>query len=534
MVLTAAAVLLTAAPPARAAAGDLSFYALPTAGAGPHGATLGPDGAIWFTERSVAQLGRLDPTTGAVTEFWLPGADDPTEIAAGPDGALWFTESDGNAIGRLTPTGDLFIELGLQRPGSAPTGIAAGSDARVWFTERGSDLIGRIDPLSGDLVEFPTLTPGGAPTGIAAGDDGAMWFTERDADRIGRIDVDGEVTEHLIPTSGGLPSGIAEGPDDAMWFTLPGTNEIGRIATADGTVTTFPLPTPGANPAHIAAGPDGALWFTEEGIGAIGRIETNGAVVEFPVGESAAVRGIVRGPDTAMWFAEPGTDSIGRIDATPEPHSAPDVTPPTIAVRSPANGDWTTLGATSLLADYDCADEEGGSGIATCAGPAASGQAVPAASLGAQTFTVDAGDVAGNPATVSTQYLVFRSVTGSVLTAGPQRAGSVLTLTLGMDLARRFDPIVTAQTQLVDCANGGPIGAPETADIRWRVANDGSLEIRWDTNKTWANRCRTLTVSFGAPGWSGPTASFDPISFTPASRNATDATNTTRHASASR
>jgi virginiamycin B lyase len=46
----------------------------------------------WFTERSGDQVGRLIPA-GAITEFAVPtAASQPAGVAAGPDGEMWFAE----------------------------------------------------------------------------------------------------------------------------------------------------------------------------------------------------------------------------------------------------------------------------------------------------------------------------------------------------------------------------------------------------------------------------------------------------------
>ncbi len=58
-----------------------------------------------------------------------------------------------------------------------------------------------------------------------------------------------------------------------------------------------------------------------------------------------------------------------------------DTTDPTIDLRSPDYGQEVLLGS-SLIADFSCADEDGGSGLATCAGDAADGAAVDTSSVG--------------------------------------------------------------------------------------------------------------------------------------------------------
>jgi virginiamycin B lyase len=82
--------------------GQFGEFSVPTAASEPEYITVGPDGALWFTENSSGKIGRIT-TAGIITDEF-PGASSPKGIVAGPDGALWFTEEVGN-IGRIT-TGD--------------------------------------------------------------------------------------------------------------------------------------------------------------------------------------------------------------------------------------------------------------------------------------------------------------------------------------------------------------------------------------------------------------------------------------------
>ena len=87
-----------------------------------------------------------------------------------------------------------------------------------------------------------------------------------------------------------------------------------------------------------------------------------------------------------------------------------------------------------VLADYDCADEAGGSGLATCAGPVADGAPIDT-SLGTHTFTVNATDVAGNPGGATATYLVLGDLGGSMLPApawNDATAGSSLTVSFDL------------------------------------------------------------------------------------------------------
>ena len=138
-------VSLLAVLPATAPAA-ITEFTVPTVNSQPAGITVGPDGALWFTEENGHKIGRIT-TDGAITEYQIPTIpSSPGEITAGPDGNLWFTEFGANPpkVGRLT-TGNPPVCSEWELPlGSAPDGITAGPDGAIWFTENGAAKIGRI------------------------------------------------------------------------------------------------------------------------------------------------------------------------------------------------------------------------------------------------------------------------------------------------------------------------------------------------------------------------------------------------------
>jgi streptogramin lyase len=56
--------------PAHAGAGRIREFVVPTSSSHPGGITLGPDGAVWFTEIATNAIGRLQG--GTFTAFPLP------------------------------------------------------------------------------------------------------------------------------------------------------------------------------------------------------------------------------------------------------------------------------------------------------------------------------------------------------------------------------------------------------------------------------------------------------------------------------
>jgi uncharacterized delta-60 repeat protein len=220
-----------------------------TPGGWPQCLAIGPDGNLWFTDQGPmgggaasgdGSIGRVTPF-GVLTKFPLLTHDTQAEyITVGPDGALWFTQSS-NKIGRITTAGAV-TEFAIPTPDSGPGLIVTGSDGALWFTENAASKIGRVT-TSGVFTEY-ALPADTNPAGIVAGPDGALWFTEPGiltgpnldiwsggGQKIGRITTDGVITEYAIPTANSRPGMITVGPDKALWFgESDGNNKIGRLA----------------------------------------------------------------------------------------------------------------------------------------------------------------------------------------------------------------------------------------------------------------------------------------------------------------
>lgn len=490
---------------AAAAPLELTEFDLPTPNSLPHAIVAGPDGAMWFTERLGGAVGTID-MDGGITELPAPGVSpDPTALAVGP-GGLWFTERSADVLGLLAADGTV-TEYSTPSAAAGPAGIALGPDGALWFTERNIHRIGRVD-AEGNVSELPALAGTPGPLDITPGPDGAMWFTEQRASAIGRVTMEGDITEFSIGIPGASPAGIVTGPDGALWFGLKGAGSIGRMTT-DGSVSVYPVPTTGGDPSGITVGPDGALWFTEPATDIVGRITTDGTITEHQLPTvGASPFGISAGPDGAIWFTEGGADRIGRLGA---PATPPDTTAPTIDIVSPAQGAVVTSG-TPLLADFTCADEQGGSGLASCVGTVDDGAAA-ATDPGAHVFEVAASDATGNLAHASTRYLSFSSLSGSTA-LGRERAGMWATLQAGMGSSRlpKDESAVVAagypQTQEVSCTDTSVArSAPVAADAKTSTRLS-DLVVRWHTDRAWAGSCRTLILRFVAPGWTGVDAVF--------------------------
>jgi hypothetical protein len=162
-----------------------------------------------------------------------------------------------------------------------------------------------------------------------------------------------------------------------------------------------------------------------------------------------------------------------------------------------------------MLADYWCADEDGGSGVASCVGPVGDGAIVPNG-LGAHMFTVTGTDGEGNVGTASTSYVVFDDISGPITNQSVFASGRVIPIVLelggsaqGSIFANGF-PVVRP----VECATGAVVGVDQVANVSTNLSNKGRLMLQWRTGSNWGGTCRSLVVRLGLNGWTGADAVF--------------------------
>ena len=223
--------------------------------------------------------------SAVIKEFPLTAKSSPGTITLGPDGAMWFTEEGRNRIGRLTPTGSL-SEFLIPTAQATPGGITVGPDGNIWFVETKASKIARILPATGQITEFQTAAAG---VGIVSGSDGNLWMVATSANKIVVVSTAGLVLNTFtVSTANALPHGPRLGPDGNIYFAEQNGNKIGRV-TPSGRFTEWRLPQAASKPAVTAFGADGRLYFTENVGNRIGRLDvTTGSIAEFQLPTSNA------------------------------------------------------------------------------------------------------------------------------------------------------------------------------------------------------------------------------------------------------
>lgn len=333
---------------ARSATALLEEISLPAMSA-PSTITLGPGGAVWFTNEGTNRIGRLT-ASGVLNEFPVPTLNAAVGgIATGPDGNLWFAETNALKIGRLSPSTGLITEFSTA---VAINGLVAGSDGNLWAFGSAANRILVVSTAGRVLRTLTVPTASSFPHGPSLGRDGNVYFAEFNGNKIGRVTPTGSFREWLVPSSATKPFRTTIGPDGRVYFTENAGNRIGRLDPTTGIFAQFALPTPNAGPAGITSGPDGNIWFTETRASKIGRATTAGAITEVATPTAAATpKHITSGSDGRLWFTEATANKIGILTppgSSPPPAPPGEISPPTISgaaivgqTLTASPGSWT-------------------------------------------------------------------------------------------------------------------------------------------------------------------------------------------------
>jgi hypothetical protein len=184
-----------------------------------------------------------------------------------------------------------------------------------------------------------------------------------------------------------------------------------------------------------------------------------------------------------------------------------DVLAPTIRLLAPLDGAVYLLDE-EVRADYACADEPGGSGLASCAGPLADGEFLDTGSVGPREFTVSASDAAGNTAAATARYRVVYDVEAFLWPVRNRprvntwRAGKPVPIRFELGGNQGLDVIEDGwpQVAVVGCdfaaepESGEPARHPRWfRELVYRKHKKRYVFL-WKTERRWAGSCRQFML----------------------------------------
>jgi len=308
------------------------------ANSSPYDITLGPDGAMWFTDAGTAAIGRID-SGGHVTEYTagLRAKTKPFTIVAGPDGNLWFSDACG-AVGRITTAGAITeFDTNHFSNKAGPASIVVGADGDLWVNAQGPPNLLIRATVDGKLTAYPVPARYNTDGSLAADKAGNLWMfaqvgsngimLERKAHGGFKPHRTGLVAAALPCCPNYAPRRITIGPDGNPWFTtlywlsntIPGA-VIGRTPESGNTKlfkvdrSNFQDPPHPAYPSGIATLRD-HVWFTGDDPfqvnGGLWRIDEDGTQIGYPIDYNP----IQLAPDGSgnLWFTAEAFNNPAQI-----------------------------------------------------------------------------------------------------------------------------------------------------------------------------------------------------------------------------
>ncbi len=137
---------------------------VPTSRARPYGIIIAPNGTPWIALLGTDKVASVDPNTLKLTEHKIVDGARPRRIDVTDDGRIYYTDYSRGYLGRLDPKTGKLDEWKL--PGGAdsdPYGMARDKRGRIWLVETGVDpntFVG-FDPAK-DAIFSITPIPSGA------------------------------------------------------------------------------------------------------------------------------------------------------------------------------------------------------------------------------------------------------------------------------------------------------------------------------------------------------------------------------------
>jgi virginiamycin B lyase len=196
------------------ASGQVTLYGLPSEIGGPTDLTRGPNDTLWFSTNN-GYVGKMT-TSGALTlyQVGLPYPYGIRSITAGPDGAIWFTERSN--IVRITTNGEVAGGIGFEMDYGIGE-ITAGENNDLWYTDSG--YIGHLT-TSGDLTQYSAN--GLSPNAITRLGNGTFAFGNipyEGTPQVGRVTSEGDIQLFDMPNGDKPIHMIYAGWANEVWLT---------------------------------------------------------------------------------------------------------------------------------------------------------------------------------------------------------------------------------------------------------------------------------------------------------------------------
>lgn len=248
---------------------ELSFteWVVPTLGQRPRDPVQAADGSIWWAGQWGNMIGRIDPATGAMTEYTLPAGAHPHTVTVDGEGRVWYTGNKNGTMGVLDPQSGEITEYPMPDPAARDPHSAIFDDADIlWFTLQHSNMVGRLDPATGAIKLVTAPSPNSRPYGIKIDQDGVPWVACNGRGCLLRVDPQTmAVAEVELPSLDTTVRRLDIASDGSIWYVNSGQGRLGHYDPKSGEIREWASPSGPASHPYAIAVVDDIVWYNESG-----------------------------------------------------------------------------------------------------------------------------------------------------------------------------------------------------------------------------------------------------------------------------
>jgi streptogramin lyase len=319
-------------PAARATQVLYTEYDLPQKTRQPHDVIVDSKGIAWYASFGEQILGKLDPVTGAITEYQIPvlKPDAPTGILGvrfDEDENPWLGMQFQGGVAKFDRKTETFRTWSLPAALNGPhvqinqvSPERSKVDGKVWLQDAGTYTVLRLDVASGKFEVFePYPIPRPNVYDVIPDSKNNGYFLTMGSEDVGRIDAKtGAITIRKTPTARSAPRRGMMDAQDRLWFGENGGDRIGMFDTRTERFQEWPVPNPGAWPYDATADKNGEVWTGGEYNDRILRLEPkSGRFIEYLLPRPTNVRRVFvdnRTTPVTFWVGSNHGASITRLE----------------------------------------------------------------------------------------------------------------------------------------------------------------------------------------------------------------------------
>ena len=316
----------------------ITEYDLPRKTIAPHDVRTDKDGNVWYSNFVENFIGRLDPRTGAHTEWAYPVQREgfPSGSLAmepDPDGNYWLALMFQTGVARFnvaSKTFDMFpIPEAMRTIATQQSMVQPRQwkvDGKVWSNEVSAQGVLRLDVAtkSWEFVDpFKTMPMGRphSPYGLAVDAENNLYFMDFADENIGKVEAKTfKATVYPTPTRYSRPRRTMLDDQGRLWFAEFAANKLAMFDIKRETFKEWPLSTPNAYPYDAYLDKTGMLWSGNMSDDRITRFDPQtGQSVDYLLPRSTNIRRIFVDDSTTpptFWAGNNHNASILKLELT--------------------------------------------------------------------------------------------------------------------------------------------------------------------------------------------------------------------------